>query len=193
MDDGSSSLAFDQPSHLSLLQRILRFHSGTVGTGILLTGAGMFLVWLAQHWGVGPRRGRRRRKSAKLPISAMDDDDEEEGAHSSYGGVHVADNLEAEAHPDGGRLAADERMPGPAAGSVIAAAAANPTLITFSPPRPPRHNGPSVAAPAAAPQPGGGDITLSPSLAPTTQPDKAPEAVAIAAQVERTMQRHALD
>ena len=188
MDDGSSSLAFDQPSHLSLLQRILRFHSGMVGTGILLMGAGMFLVWLAQHCGVGPRRGRRRRKSAKLPISAMDDDEEEEGAHSSYGGVHVADdNLEAEAQPDGGRLAADERMP------AAPAVAANPTLITFSPPRPPRHNGPSVAAPAAAPQPGGGDITLSPSLAPTTEPDKAPEAVAIAAQVERTMQRHALD
>ena len=148
----------------------------------------MFLVWLAQHWGVGPRRGRRRRKSAKLPISAMDDEEEEEeGAHSSYGGVHVADNLEAEAHPDGGRLAADERRP------AAPAVAANPTLITFSPPRPPRHNGPSVAAPAAAPQPGGGDITLSPSLAPTTEPDKAPEAVAIAAQVERTMQRHALD
>ena len=149
----------------------------------------MFLVWLAQHWGVGPRRGRRRRKSAKLPISAMDDDDEEEeGAHSSYGGVHVADdNLEAETHPDGGRLAADERRP------AAPAVAANPTLITFSPPRPPRHNGPSVAAPAAAPQPGGGDITLSPSLAPTTEPDKAPEAVATAAQVERTMQRHALD
>ena len=85
MDDGSSSLAFDQPSHLSLLQRILRFHSGMVGTGILLMGAGMFLVWLAQHWGVGPRRGRRRRKSAKLPISAMDDDDEEEGARYGWG------------------------------------------------------------------------------------------------------------
>ena len=118
----------------------------------------------------------------------MDDDDEEEGAHSSYGGVHVADDdLEAAAHPDGGRLAADERRP------AAPAVAANPTLITFSPPRPPRHNGPSVATPAAAPQPGDEACPLSPSLAPTTEPGKAPEAVAITAQVERTMQRHALD
>ena len=34
-------------------------------------------------------RGEATAESAKLPISAMDDD-EEEGAHSSYGGVHVA-------------------------------------------------------------------------------------------------------